>query len=455
MSSLPLRREGVSDSDYALWLELVEQSGRYASPRSRTAEARAAASRVLGLSQSVARGARVPRRLPTFDELRMHWRLQPLVDSTRRSGTGAGAVAANSASDPSTARARARALQIGSPGTEREAGRRPETGHLSTPERQADEITGRTDTPALRDGSLEGPPDGYMGTFSDRPPRLMYTRGVTQAGGLSQVILSALPRYHVTNPACIKSHEKTCLICLLDFRESELLIRLTCLHQYHSECCQSWFALSTKCPTCRMDVRQGFANASIYHSPISATTSTATSDATAEGGSGGGLMGTATASDGGQRRSLLNNHLTNHVAPAIAAAAGAARAAASRAASAAAAASCGTRTTEIPVLEGTSAQSIPTFPLSATLPQSRAFPRSEGDEEAAAPTGCCLPLPLGARSFTLPIPLKSQILSVSLGLSNAISSALFAASVFFDPRCQNIGAVSTPANAVIGTGVEA
>eukprot|EP00190_Bangiopsis_sp_CCMP1999_P007191 CAMPEP_0198722790 /NCGR_PEP_ID=MMETSP1475-20131203/416_1 /TAXON_ID= ORGANISM="Unidentified sp., Strain CCMP1999" /NCGR_SAMPLE_ID=MMETSP1475 /ASSEMBLY_ACC=CAM_ASM_001111 /LENGTH=72 /DNA_ID=CAMNT_0044483713 /DNA_START=309 /DNA_END=527 /DNA_ORIENTATION=+ len=45
--------------------------------------------------------------------------------------------------------------------------------------------------------------------------------------------------------------EHVCVICLDEFRPSEMLCRLPCGHDFHPMCTLSWKAKENKCPLCR------------------------------------------------------------------------------------------------------------------------------------------------------------------------------------------------------------
>ena len=47
----------------------------------------------------------------------------------------------------------------------------------------------------------------------------------------------------------------TCGVCLENFSDGEEGIILKCSHSYHSNCIIPWLRLSTRCPTCRFDLR--------------------------------------------------------------------------------------------------------------------------------------------------------------------------------------------------------
>jgi hypothetical protein len=49
--------------------------------------------------------------------------------------------------------------------------------------------------------------------------------------------------------------ENECAICSQDKRDGDLVVRLPCLHTYHSDCAVPWLKMKTLCPTCKYDVK--------------------------------------------------------------------------------------------------------------------------------------------------------------------------------------------------------
>ncbi len=45
-------------------------------------------------------------------------------------------------------------------------------------------------------------------------------------------------------------NQVTCLICLQDFAEDELVIKMKCKHIFHSNCMEKWIQVKLKCPIC-------------------------------------------------------------------------------------------------------------------------------------------------------------------------------------------------------------
>mmetsp|Transcript_19075 Transcript_19075/g.26662 ORF Transcript_19075/g.26662 Transcript_19075/m.26662 type:complete len:325 (-) Transcript_19075:401-1375(-) len=51
---------------------------------------------------------------------------------------------------------------------------------------------------------------------------------------------------------------ETCCICLSEFKDGESIVRLPCLHIFHTEEISKWLMKSHKCPLCNTSVLQGF-----------------------------------------------------------------------------------------------------------------------------------------------------------------------------------------------------
>ena len=48
--------------------------------------------------------------------------------------------------------------------------------------------------------------------------------------------------------------DKECSICLEEFKENELLIKLECNHYFHEKCIHDWFKSNMNCPLCRLNL---------------------------------------------------------------------------------------------------------------------------------------------------------------------------------------------------------
>jgi hypothetical protein len=43
-------------------------------------------------------------------------------------------------------------------------------------------------------------------------------------------------------------------ICMMDYKDGEVIVATPCEHLFHKRCLQEWFQLSRTCPVCRTDV---------------------------------------------------------------------------------------------------------------------------------------------------------------------------------------------------------
>lgn len=117
---------------------------------------------------------------------------------------------------------------------------------------------------------------GNSSTIHHAPPRApgatAHRHGRLQPHDMSYEALLALdddvkPRGNAKRPlhelvACsilssvqdLPQDSRECSICLSDFCDGEQVARLPCLHLFHQECCQSWFANKACCPVCQTPV---------------------------------------------------------------------------------------------------------------------------------------------------------------------------------------------------------
>lgn len=43
-------------------------------------------------------------------------------------------------------------------------------------------------------------------------------------------------------------------ICMMEYKDGEVIVATPCEHVFHKRCLQEWFQLSRTCPVCRTDV---------------------------------------------------------------------------------------------------------------------------------------------------------------------------------------------------------
>mmetsp|Transcript_22094 Transcript_22094/g.46600 ORF Transcript_22094/g.46600 Transcript_22094/m.46600 type:complete len:1058 (+) Transcript_22094:244-3417(+) len=64
------------------------------------------------------------------------------------------------------------------------------------------------------------------------------------ADRLRMVLLHELP----------DSYQKECCICMMEYKDGEVIVATPCEHIFHKRCCQEWLQLSRTCPVCRKDL---------------------------------------------------------------------------------------------------------------------------------------------------------------------------------------------------------
>ena len=71
--------------------------------------------------------------------------------------------------------------------------------------------------------------------------------------GLSPSVLDSFPLipFHKT-----EDNEDSCSVCLCEYEETETVMTLPCLHQFHPECIKGWLKSHTTCPICRVDLKR-------------------------------------------------------------------------------------------------------------------------------------------------------------------------------------------------------
>ena len=67
-------------------------------------------------------------------------------------------------------------------------------------------------------------------------------------------IFNSLPENEIEDSSKLPEDQRNCVICLGDFQDKEHIIRLPCLHVFHSECVKSWLGSHNSCPTCKFEL---------------------------------------------------------------------------------------------------------------------------------------------------------------------------------------------------------
>ena len=64
-------------------------------------------------------------------------------------------------------------------------------------------------------------------------------------------ILNILPRSKIKKVNNLPQEKRSCVICIEEFKENELVITIPCYHIYHENCAKKWFQNENICPICK------------------------------------------------------------------------------------------------------------------------------------------------------------------------------------------------------------
>jgi hypothetical protein len=78
----------------------------------------------------------------------------------------------------------------------------------------------------------------------------------TEHRSASQETIDALPLTKLTDSALQKltENQKTCNICLEDFKQGQEMRKLSCSHAFHKECIDKWLLQVASCPICKREI---------------------------------------------------------------------------------------------------------------------------------------------------------------------------------------------------------
>ena len=65
-------------------------------------------------------------------------------------------------------------------------------------------------------------------------------------------INTIIPHKYSSKPG---SSTVECNICLVDFKDGDMVKMLQCLHTYHNKCIDEWLAKKCVCPDCKFNLR--------------------------------------------------------------------------------------------------------------------------------------------------------------------------------------------------------
>ncbi|GFO27140.1 RING finger protein [Plakobranchus ocellatus] len=75
--------------------------------------------------------------------------------------------------------------------------------------------------------------------------------------GLSEDKIQEIPTRQFSRGAERSGSDQTsCVFCICDFKDKQLLRILPCFHEFHAECVDEWLKTHHTCPVCRHDVTE-------------------------------------------------------------------------------------------------------------------------------------------------------------------------------------------------------
>jgi E3 ubiquitin-protein ligase RNF38/44 len=82
--------------------------------------------------------------------------------------------------------------------------------------------------------------------------------GEAKPRGLQKVEIDQLPSYRFNAESKRSSMDQTsCVVCMCDFENRQLLRVLPCSHEFHGKCVDKWLKTNRTCPICRTDASEG------------------------------------------------------------------------------------------------------------------------------------------------------------------------------------------------------
>uniref|UniRef100_T1JLM0 RING-type domain-containing protein n=1 Tax=Strigamia maritima TaxID=126957 RepID=T1JLM0_STRMM len=81
--------------------------------------------------------------------------------------------------------------------------------------------------------------------------------GDAKPRGLLKAEIEQLPSYRF-NAETHQSDQTSCVICMCDFEQRQLLRVLPCNHEFHAKCVDKWLKTNRTCPICRGDASEYF-----------------------------------------------------------------------------------------------------------------------------------------------------------------------------------------------------
>ena len=53
---------------------------------------------------------------------------------------------------------------------------------------------------------------------------------------------------------CDELPDNTCSVCLDEFKDEDVLVKLNCEHIFHKDCLEPWLNNNRNCPLCRQNI---------------------------------------------------------------------------------------------------------------------------------------------------------------------------------------------------------
>jgi len=78
--------------------------------------------------------------------------------------------------------------------------------------------------------------------------------------GMNEQELNNLPVEKYLIPLKGLEEPEVCSICIEEFQQEQDLRRLPCSHRFHQKCVDEWLKISTSCPNCKAELREGNQN---------------------------------------------------------------------------------------------------------------------------------------------------------------------------------------------------
>ena len=69
-------------------------------------------------------------------------------------------------------------------------------------------------------------------------------------------IISQLPENKIENLNKLNDENKTCVICLDEYKINDTTIMLPCFHFFHKTCIINWAKKKVICPLCKLDIKK-------------------------------------------------------------------------------------------------------------------------------------------------------------------------------------------------------